>query len=240
MSLDSYVYATLPGEDALVFAFHGTGGDERQFLPLARSIWPLAEIVAPRGDVSEHGALRFFRRTGEGVYDFDDLARRTASMATFVSAHKARAGHARTLGIGCSNGANMLTSVALAEPGLFDDIALLHPLIPWRPRDDARLASLRSSSRGAGAIPSARRNKRSRSPISGRGKAPRRNSNGTKAATNWGQANLRRSNNGAAAAPTRRRPERRCAQEPERFASISASTRNSLSIPAEESLTKPV
>ena len=85
-------------------------------------------------------------------------ARGGSNIATFVSAHKARAGHARTLGIGCSNGANMLTSVALAEPGLFDDIALLHPLIPWRPRDDARLASLRSSSRGAGAIPSARRN----------------------------------------------------------------------------------
>jgi phospholipase/carboxylesterase len=143
MSVESYVHATLPGEDVLVLAFHGTGGDERQFLPLARSIWPQAEIVAPRGDVSEHGALRFFRRTGEGVYDFDDLARRTAAMSGFVAAHKARAPRSRTIGIGYSNGANILTSVALAEPGLFDDVALLHPLIPWRPKDDARLAALR-------------------------------------------------------------------------------------------------
>lgn len=144
MSLNSYVHATLAGEDALVFAFHGTGGDERQFLPPVRSIWPRAEIVAPRGDVSEQGGLRFFRRSGEGVYDFDDLARRTATMAAFVGAHKARAGQGRTIGVGYSNGANILTSVALAEPGLFDDVALLHPLIPWRPRDDSRLVGTRA------------------------------------------------------------------------------------------------
>ena len=142
MSLDAYRYATLPGEGALVFAFHGTGGDERQLLPLAREIWPDAEIVAPRGDVSEYGALRFFRRKAEGVYDFDDLARRTQAMAGFVAAHKA-AGR-RVVGMGYSNGANILASVALAAPGLFDDVALMHPLIPWRPADDPRLASTRA------------------------------------------------------------------------------------------------
>ena len=61
----------------LVFAFHGTGGTETQFVPLVRELLPGAAIVAPRGDVSERGALRFFRRTGEGVYDMADLARRT-------------------------------------------------------------------------------------------------------------------------------------------------------------------
>ena len=141
MSLDAYEYARLPGEGALVFAFHGTGGDERQLIGLARDIWPQAEIVAPRGDVSERGALRFFRRTGEGMYDFDDLAQRTQAMAGFVGAH-ARAGR-RVIGIGFSNGANILASVALAAPGLFDGVALMHPLIPWRPADDARLTTTR-------------------------------------------------------------------------------------------------
>jgi phospholipase/carboxylesterase len=144
MSLDAYKYATLPGEGALVFAFHGTGGDERQLLPLAHDIWPEAAIVAPRGDVSEYGALRFFRRRAEGVYDFDDLQRRTEAMAGFVGAHKERAPGRRVIGIGYSNGANILASVALAAPGLFDDVALMHPLIPWRPADDARLASTRA------------------------------------------------------------------------------------------------
>ena len=143
MSHDAYAYAALPGEGALVFAFHGTGGDERQFLPLAREIWPDAAIVAPRGDVSEHGALRFFRRKAEGVYDFEDLARRTEIMAGFVRYHKERTGAGRTIGFGYSNGANILAAVAFAEPGLFDDIALLHPLVPWRPQDDARLGATR-------------------------------------------------------------------------------------------------
>jgi len=143
MSLDAYNYATLPGEGALVFAFHGTGGDERQLLPLARDIWPDAEIVAPRGDVSENGARRFFRRQAEGVYDFADLARRTEAMAGFVEAHKARAAGRRVVGFGYSNGANILASVVFAAPGLFDDVALMHPLIPWRPADDPRLAATR-------------------------------------------------------------------------------------------------
>jgi phospholipase/carboxylesterase len=143
MNLDAYRYATLPGEGALVFAFHGTGGDERQLVGLAREMWPQAEIVAPRGDVSEHGALRFFRRKAEGVYDFDDLARRAEAMAGFVAAHKARAAGRRVIGLGYSNGANILAAVAFNAPGLFDEVALMHPLIPWRPADDAKLAATR-------------------------------------------------------------------------------------------------
>ncbi len=143
MSLDTYRYASSPGLGALVFAFHGTGGDERQLLPLAQEIWPEAKIVAPRGDVSEQGALRFFRRKAEGVYDFDDLARRTTVMAQFVAANRSLAPDRRVVGIGYSNGANILASVAFAQPELFDDLALMHPLIPWRPADDGRLAATR-------------------------------------------------------------------------------------------------
>ena len=69
----------------LAFLFHGTGGTEMQFVPLARELMPGAGLVAPRGDVSEHGALRFFRRLGEGRYDMADLAERTEAMAHFVA-----------------------------------------------------------------------------------------------------------------------------------------------------------
>ena len=86
---DSYIHKVLPGSPGgpLLFTFHGTGGDESQFLGLARELLPAATIVSPRGDVSEYGAARFFRRTGEGVYDMDDLARATDKMAAFVRAH---------------------------------------------------------------------------------------------------------------------------------------------------------
>lgn len=113
------------------FLFHGTGGDENQFFDLAGQLMPNARRVAPRGDVSEHGALRYFRRTGEGVYDMDDLKARTAAMAQFVRAHKGEA--ARVIGLGYSNGANILASVQFAAPDLFDATILMHPLIPFAP-----------------------------------------------------------------------------------------------------------
>jgi phospholipase/carboxylesterase len=118
----------------LLFVFHGTGGDERQLLPVAEAVMPGAGVIAPRGDVSEFGAARFFRRTGEGVYDMDDLARATEKMAGFIRSHVAAAQPSAVLGFGYSNGANILASVIFAEPGLFDAAVLMHPLIPFEPR----------------------------------------------------------------------------------------------------------
>jgi phospholipase/carboxylesterase len=135
MSLMNYHYlAKAPAEDApLVFAFHGTGGDERQFYGLVGQFLPQAGIIAPRGDVSEHGANRFFRRTGEGVYDMKDLASRTARMAAFVRAHKNAHPGAPVFGLGYSNGANILASVLFGAADLFDRVVLMHPLIPFVP-----------------------------------------------------------------------------------------------------------
>ncbi|NDU99605.1 alpha/beta hydrolase [Pseudoroseicyclus tamaricis] len=123
-----------PAEGApLIFAFHGTGGDEDQFFELVRQLQPRAGIVSPRGDVSEGGAARFFRRTGEGVYDMDDLALRTERMAAFIAAEAAEHPGAPVYGFGYSNGANILASVVMAQPRLFERVGLLHPLIPWEP-----------------------------------------------------------------------------------------------------------
>jgi phospholipase/carboxylesterase len=135
MSLHAYIYHETPssvGSD-LFFVFHGTGGDEMQFPALARELMPHAHVISPRGDVSEHGALRFFKRTGEGVYDMPDLEKRTAAMATFIAAHKDRLKPKRVTGLGYSNGANILASVIFQNPSLFDDAILMHPLVPFAP-----------------------------------------------------------------------------------------------------------
>ncbi|MBA3449050.1 MAG: alpha/beta hydrolase, partial [Pseudaminobacter sp.] len=118
MSREAYVHKTLPGSAGgpLLFVFHGTGGDENQFLQFGRDMLPDATIVSPRGDVSEHGAARFFRRTGEGVYDMDDLALRTTTMTGFIRAHVEAAGPSPVLGLGYSNGANILASAVFAAP----------------------------------------------------------------------------------------------------------------------------
>lgn len=121
----------------LVFAFHGTGGDEHQFAGLIPQLWPAAGIVAPRGEVSEFGANRYFRRTGEGVYDMDDLAARRDALIAFVRSHLTAGVPAYAFGY--SNGANILAAMTFVAPDLFDRVALLHPLIPWTPEAQSKL-----------------------------------------------------------------------------------------------------
>ncbi len=143
--MTDYVFAETQGASGapLVVTFHGTGGDEHQFHDLARQLVPGAQVISPRGDVSEHGMNRYFRRTGEGIYDMPDLAKRTKAMAQFVSAAKSRSGAARVIALGYSNGANIAASVALHHPGIFTDLALMHPLIPWDPAPQPGLAGVR-------------------------------------------------------------------------------------------------
>ena len=139
----AYTAKRTDGGQVLALTFHGTGGDESQFHDFAEQLLPGASVVSPRGDVSEMGALRYFRRTGEGVYDMADLDRRTEAMAEFVAAEKARVGATRTVGLGYANGANILASVAFRHPGLVDNLVLLHPLIPWEPAPQHGLAGRR-------------------------------------------------------------------------------------------------
>jgi len=136
MGIDAYRHFSAPAGPGrpLLFLFHGTGGDERQLLSLAREVAPWAGIIAPLGDVSEHGAPRFFRRTGEGVYDMADLARATEKMVGFVRAHVAAEKPGAVLGLGYSNGANILATTIFSNPSLFDAAVLMHPLIPFEPR----------------------------------------------------------------------------------------------------------
>ena len=142
MALDLYHHLSRPGADGapLVFAFHGTGGDEHQFSGLIGQILPGAGLVAPRGDVSEHGASRFFRRRAEGVYDMEDLRARTRRMTGFLRAHVQANPGRPVFAMGYSNGANILASVMFEAPDLFDRAVLMHPLIPWTPAPQPGLA----------------------------------------------------------------------------------------------------
>lgn len=140
-----YAYAERPGptpDVPTLFVFHGTGGDENQFLELGPQLVSTARVIAPRGDVSESGALRYFRRLAEGQYDMPDLERATAKMAGFVR-ETVDAASALTLGLGYSNGANILAAVQNAAPELFDATVLLHPLIPFDPEPVPALSGKR-------------------------------------------------------------------------------------------------
>ncbi|CDN49035.1 alpha/beta hydrolase [Neorhizobium galegae] len=137
MSYDSYVHRARPGAPGapILFVFHGTGGDENQFFDFGGRLLPGATVISPRGDISEHGAARFFRRKAEGVYDCEDLARATERMSEFVAANRERYGSSTVLGLGFSNGANILANIMIEKPGLFGAGVLMHSLIPFAPKD---------------------------------------------------------------------------------------------------------
>jgi phospholipase/carboxylesterase len=136
------IRAGKPGAPIL-FALHGTGGDEGQFFDFAADLMPEATIVSPRGDVSEYGAARFFRRTGEGVYDMADLARATEKFSAYVERLKAEHQAPKVYGFGYSNGANILANVLIEKGNVFDAAALLHPLIPFAPASQPKLAGVK-------------------------------------------------------------------------------------------------
>ncbi|KPV52682.1 hypothetical protein SE17_14025 [Kouleothrix aurantiaca] len=64
---------------------HGTGGNEHDLLGLGQALHPQAALLSPRGQVLENGMPRFFRRLAEGVFDLDDLRRRTDANVTYTT-----------------------------------------------------------------------------------------------------------------------------------------------------------
>jgi len=114
---------------------HGTGGDEEDLIPLGRALVPGAGLLSPRGNVLERGAPRFFRRLAEGVFDQEDLARRTEELAQFLEAAARTYELDRTgiVAVGFSNGANIAASLLLRRPGLLRGAVLLSPMIPFEP-----------------------------------------------------------------------------------------------------------
>ena len=123
---------------------HGTGGDENDLIPLGRTLLPGAGLLSPRGSVSEHGMNRFFLRLAEGVFDIEDLHRRTAELVAFIaaSAERYEFDPARVIAIGFSNGANIAASVLLSNPTALAGAVLVRPMVPFVPETPSSLANL--------------------------------------------------------------------------------------------------
>lgn len=113
----------------LIFAFHGSGGDENQFFALAQALVPGAGVVAPRGKVNEPQGARFFDSSQQDDAAIDSLHHQTEQMLTFAKAHTANAPGHPAYAFGYSNGASLLASLTMRCANLFDRVALLHPSV---------------------------------------------------------------------------------------------------------------
>src|SRR5438046_4634270 len=141
-----FIHEFVPGNsERTLLLLHGTGGNERDLIPLGRELDPSAALLSPRGKVVENGMPRFFRRLAEGVFDLDDLKKRTNELADFVAAAAQHYGFAsdNVIAVGYSNGANIAASMLLLRPEILPAAILFRAMVPLVPDTLPELSSVR-------------------------------------------------------------------------------------------------
>ena len=112
--------------------FHGTGGTETDLLPLAQALNPEYNVLSIRGNVKENGMNRYFKRLGEGNYDWEDLEFRGNELYEFI-AEKATEYDFKledVIFVGFSNGSNIAIQLMLQQEDKFKKAMLFAPLYP--------------------------------------------------------------------------------------------------------------
>jgi phospholipase/carboxylesterase len=141
-----FIHKFVPGiSNRTLLLLHGTGGNERDLIPLGRELDPNAALLSPRGKILENGMPRFFRRLAEGVFDVEDLKQRTNEMANFVTAaaqHYKLAAD-QVVAVGYSNGANIAASMLLLRPEILRAAILFRAMVPLVPEKLPNLSSVR-------------------------------------------------------------------------------------------------
>ena len=132
--MNEFQHAFIPGRQSrrTLLLLHGTGGNERDLLPLGHAIDEEAALLSPRGQVLENGAPRYFRRLAEGVFDEKDVIARAHELAEFITAAIQRylIDETALVAIGYSNGANIASAMILLGLARFRRAILLRPMVP--------------------------------------------------------------------------------------------------------------
>jgi len=124
---------------------HGTGGDEHDLLPLSELLNPKYNVLSIRGEVSENGMNRFFKRHGEGQYDLEDLKLRTDRLILFLkeAAERYDFDLTQAIPVGFSNGSNIAISMILHQDISFKSALLYAPLYPVDIANDKDLSDMK-------------------------------------------------------------------------------------------------
>ncbi|AKG05228.1 carboxylesterase [Salimicrobium jeotgali] len=111
---------------------HGTGGTENDLVPVAQLLNPDYNILGIRGNVQENGMNRYFKRHGEGKYDWEDLEFRGNELYEFITEKAEEYGFKLedAIPVGFSNGSNIAIQMMLRHPDAFKKAALFAPLYP--------------------------------------------------------------------------------------------------------------
>lgn len=141
-----FIHEFVPGNsDRTLLLLHGTGGSERDLIPLGQDLDSEASLLSPRGNVLENGMPRFFRRLAEGVFDLEDLRKRTHELADFLvsAAERYQIDVRKIVAVGYSNGANIAASMLLLRPEVLPAAILFRAMVPLIPETLPDLSSAR-------------------------------------------------------------------------------------------------
>lgn len=130
-----HLYKKGTSENTLLL-LHGTGGDENDLLEIGNLIDSEANILSVRGNVVESGMNRYFKRLRPGVFDLDDLEKRTVELYEFINeaSKKYEFDRNKVIAVGYSNGANIAASMLFSIENAIKGAILLRPMVPRRDR----------------------------------------------------------------------------------------------------------
>jgi len=137
-----YIYQPSGNPEAFtLLLLHGTGGTEKDLLPLVDYFGTGFNVLSVRGNVQENGMPRFFKRKGMGIFDEEDLQFRTSELHQFLEqiALSEKFDASKIVALGYSNGANIAGSMLILYPEFLYGAILFRPMPPFRDKQPKQI-----------------------------------------------------------------------------------------------------
>lgn len=126
--------------NALVILLHGSGGNEKSLVPLARKIWPDATLLGIRGRVVQDGGTRWYKRITAVKFDQDDVKFEADAFSRFLGklSEQKSLDLSKAVFVGYSNGANLLAASMMMHPDMVKQAVLMRsmPVLDQMPKAD--------------------------------------------------------------------------------------------------------
>lgn len=114
--------------DKTLILLHGTGGDENDLLGIGNYIDSEANLLGIRGNITERGMNRYFKRLGMGIYDIPNYISETNNLISAIKEYSDKYNFelSKATIIGFSNGANIAIGIIQTE-SIVNNYILLSP-----------------------------------------------------------------------------------------------------------------